>query len=90
MNDNFVILTPAEVCEIISPADPDNIAHIGQGLYRARWIGAVVPADDVKAIESNARALITSQKRLRAEKDGVSGYEVLFKVKAVREKDQEQ
>jgi hypothetical protein len=90
MNDNFVILTPAEVCEIISPADPDNIAHIGQGLYRARWIGTVVPADDVKAIESNARALITSQKRLRAEKDGVSGYEVLFKVKAVREKDQEQ
>lgn len=34
-NDNFVILTPAEVCEIISHADPDNIVHVGQGLYRA-------------------------------------------------------
>jgi hypothetical protein len=83
-NDDFVILTPAEVCEIIFPVDPDNIAHVGQGMYRARWIGATVPVGDIKAIESNARALITSQRPLSAETDGVSGYEILFKVRAER------
>jgi hypothetical protein len=83
-NDNFVILTPAEVCEIIFPADPDNIAHVGQGLYRARWIGAAVSADDIRAIESNVRTLITSQRPLSAETDGVSGYEMLIKVRAAR------
>ncbi|SRR6266498_339020 len=80
-NIDFVILTPAEVCEIISPADPDNIEHSGQGLYRARWIGAAAPADDIKAIESNARTLISSQRALSVETDGVSGYEMVIKVR---------
>jgi hypothetical protein len=32
------ILPPADVLEIIDPVDPDQLFHVGQGVYRASWI----------------------------------------------------
>lgn len=31
------ILAPAEVLEVIGPADPDAVVHLGGGVYEARW-----------------------------------------------------
>jgi len=37
-----VILTVSKVLELIDPVAPDNLQHVGQGLYRAKW-GPGVP-----------------------------------------------
>jgi len=83
--DSFLILTSAEVCEIIAPADPDNIAHIRHGAYRARWIGVTAKdvKDEILAMQANPRIMITIQRPLIPETDGVSGFEMLFKAQQV-------
>lgn len=32
------ILTVSQVLELIAPVDPDNVHHVGQGVYEARWL----------------------------------------------------
>ena len=32
-----LILSASEVAEIIEPADPDNLQHLGSGVYEAKW-----------------------------------------------------
>ena len=83
MEERFLILTPAEVCELIAPADPDNVAHLGQCVYRARWVGATVPADEVLALKSNPRILVTTARFLDPDPDadGMQGLEIQFKVR---------
>lgn len=34
------IVPPGEVLGIIEPVDPDNLVHLGNGIYEARWINA--------------------------------------------------
>src|SRR5262249_53634734 len=58
-NDNFEFPPRGEVCKTTPPAAPDTMVPGGKGLYRARGMGPAFPADDINAMESNARTLIT-------------------------------
>ena len=80
--DRFVILTAAEAGEIIAPADPDSLAHLGQGLYRARWIGVEIPADEVIAVTTNPRVVIALERPLdpHPDADGAYGFEMQFRI----------
>jgi hypothetical protein len=39
-------LTPAQVLNMIRPADPDTLVHIGNGVYRAKWMSGSSPVKD--------------------------------------------
>ena len=82
MEERFVILAPSQVCELIAPVDPDNLAHLTQGVYRARWVNGTVPEDELATMRLSPRILITMDRTLsKAEGDTVDGHEMLFKVR---------
>lgn len=56
-----VILSPAEVLELIAPADPDTLQHIGNGVYEARWLKGSRPFEDIVTIRQNPRAMIVKE-----------------------------
>ncbi|MBN1964851.1 MAG: hypothetical protein JW910_09400 [Anaerolineae bacterium] len=43
----MIILSASEVLDLIDPCDPDNLTHLGQGVYRASWIRPVPPMEPV-------------------------------------------
>lgn len=41
------VLSPWEVLELLDPVDPDNLLHLGGGVYEARWMDAWVAAREI-------------------------------------------
>lgn len=47
---NRIILAPVEVLERIAPLDPDNLSHLGEGIYRATWMDDDDAREQIQAL----------------------------------------
>jgi len=56
-----LILPGAQVLEIISPADPDNLQHLGNGIYYASWSPVNPHAVDVENLRHTPRVRIVKE-----------------------------
>lgn len=45
-----IIIAPVEVLERIAPVDPDNLLHLGEGIYRAIWIDDGRAREQIQAL----------------------------------------
>jgi hypothetical protein len=57
----MIILTESEVLCLIDPADPDNVQHIGKGVYEALWSPATPAAMDIELLRRTERISIVAE-----------------------------
>jgi len=54
-------LSGAEVLEIIDPVDPDNLQHVGDGVWEAKWSPANPHAADIECLRRTPRVKIVKE-----------------------------
>ncbi len=47
------ILTPEELLRELTPADPDSVSYVGDGLYEAKWGDYSMAEEDIEYIRKN-------------------------------------
>ena len=52
------ILSVEEVLEIIAPLDPDQLRHLGRGVYEAKWVADEEGAREVAALQEHPRVSV--------------------------------
>lgn len=55
-----IVLSGSDVLAIIDPVDPENLAHMGNGIYRAMWCPPI-PCLDVELLQHTKRVQIEKQ-----------------------------
>lgn len=63
------IISAGDVLEIIDPVDPDNVFHLGDGIYEARWMDKEIAAEEITQLCNvhRARIVIVSEAPFRPE-----------------------
>lgn len=63
------ILSPGDVLEIIEPLDPDNLLHVGNGVFEARWLDEAAGAEEIAKLcnEHRRRVVVVSERPERPE-----------------------